>query len=54
GPARPPVWREILNTDSARYGGGDVVSRGPLLADEGALRLTLPPLGTVWLEPVAP
>ncbi|MER6466851.1 1,4-alpha-glucan branching enzyme [Streptomyces sp. NPDC001228] len=53
-PGRAVVWREILNTDSARYGGGDVVSRGPLLADEGAVRLTLPPLGTVWLEPVVP
>ncbi|MFE3169871.1 1,4-alpha-glucan branching enzyme [Streptomyces sp. NPDC059224] len=53
-PGSAVVWREILNTDSARYGGGDVVSRGPLLADEGAVRLTLPPLGTVWLEPVVP
>ncbi|MFJ9562500.1 1,4-alpha-glucan branching enzyme [Streptomyces fuscichromogenes] len=53
-PRGAPVWREILNTDSARYGGGDVVSRGPLLADDGVLRVTLPPLGTVWLEPVAP
>ncbi|MGW3451657.1 1,4-alpha-glucan branching enzyme, partial [Streptomyces sp. NPDC001076] len=52
-PRGTPVWQEILNTDCARYGGGDVVSRGPLLADDGSLRVTLPPLGTVWLEPVA-
>ncbi|MGW7404686.1 1,4-alpha-glucan branching enzyme [Streptomyces sp. NPDC054833] len=45
------AWQEILNTDSARYGGGDITHGGPLVPDEGALRVTLPPLATVWLVP---
>ncbi|MEU6065689.1 1,4-alpha-glucan branching enzyme [Streptomyces sp. NPDC047082] len=45
------AWQEILNTDSARYGGGDVIHRGALVPDDGALRVTLPPLATVWLVP---
>ncbi|WP_447041822.1 1,4-alpha-glucan branching enzyme [Streptomyces sp. DSM 118878] len=52
------VWREVLNTDAASYGGGDVRNAGPLKAEpESAhgrparLRLTLPPLATVWLRP---
>ncbi|RRR82580.1 1,4-alpha-glucan branching enzyme [Streptomyces sp. RP5T] len=47
-----PLWQESLNTDAARYGGGDVVRRDPVKAEDGALRLTLPPLATVWLVPV--
>ncbi|MFD5595559.1 1,4-alpha-glucan branching enzyme [Streptomyces griseorubiginosus] len=47
-----PLWREALNTDSARYGGGDVTCPDPVKAEDGALRLTLPPLATVWLTPV--
>ncbi|GAA1943507.1 1,4-alpha-glucan branching enzyme [Streptomyces durmitorensis] len=52
------VWREILNTDLACYGGGDAGNRGPLKPDPEAahghpasLRVTLPPLATVWLRP---
>ena len=53
-------WREILNTDSSHYGGGNVGNGlGPINADPiGAhgrpysLSMTLPPLGTVVLEPV--
>ncbi|MDH6456159.1 MULTISPECIES: 1,4-alpha-glucan branching enzyme [unclassified Streptomyces] len=47
-----PLWQESLNTDAARYGGGDIVRRDPVKAEDGALRLTLPPLATVWLVPV--
>jgi 1,4-alpha-glucan branching enzyme len=57
-PASAPAWREVLNTDAARYGGSDVVHPDPVKAEaEGAhgrpasVRLTLPPLATVWLRP---
>ncbi|AJP00440.1 glycogen branching protein [Streptomyces cyaneogriseus subsp. noncyanogenus] len=45
------AWQEVLNTDAARYGGGDVINPGPLKPEEGDLRLTLPPLATVWMVP---
>jgi 1,4-alpha-glucan branching enzyme len=52
------AWREALNTDSRFYGGSDVGSLGLVEADETSLhgrparaRLTLPPLGVVWLVP---
>jgi 1,4-alpha-glucan branching enzyme len=47
-----PLWQESLNTDAARYGGGDIVRRDPVKAEDGALQLTLPPLATVWLVPM--
>jgi 1,4-alpha-glucan branching enzyme len=57
-PESAPAWREVLNTDAARYGGSDVVHPDPVKAEaEGAhgrpasVRLTLPPLATVWLRP---
>ncbi|MGP4053079.1 1,4-alpha-glucan branching enzyme [Streptomyces sp. 2A115] len=53
------AWREVLNTDAGRYGGSDVTNPDPVEPDgEGRLgwaasiRLTLPPLATVWLRPV--
>ncbi len=53
-----PAWQEILNTDEARYGGSGVTHPDPLkpepVASHGrpaSLRLTLPPLATVWLRP---
>ncbi|WP_434600553.1 1,4-alpha-glucan branching enzyme [Streptomyces sp. A5-4] len=53
-----PAWTEVLNTDAARYGGSDVHRTEPLKADSVAahgrpasVRLTLPPLATVWLRP---
>ncbi|GAA1225735.1 MULTISPECIES: 1,4-alpha-glucan branching enzyme [Streptomyces] len=53
-----PAWHEVLNTDAARYGGGDVGNPDPVKPDaQGAhgrpasVRLTLPPLATVWLRP---
>lgn len=52
------VWREVLNTDEERYGGGGVGNPEPLKPEEpgthgrpAALRLTLPPLATLWLRP---
>lgn len=54
-----PAWREVLNTDAARYGGGGVrgdrVVRAERTAWHGhahSAALTLPPLAVVWLEPV--
>ncbi|MGW6241553.1 1,4-alpha-glucan branching enzyme [Streptomyces sp. NPDC055094] len=53
------AWTEVLNTDAARYGGGDVLNADPLKPEAVAahgrpvsLQLTLPPLATVWLRPV--
>jgi 1,4-alpha-glucan branching enzyme len=56
GPAR---WREALNTDSAFYGGSDVGNGGREIATEQvashgraqSIRLTLPPLATLFLVP---
>ncbi|MDT9699124.1 1,4-alpha-glucan branching enzyme [Streptomyces sp. P17] len=45
------VWEETLNTDAARYGGGDVTNPGPIKPEEDGIRITLPPLATVWLTP---
>ncbi|MGV9574454.1 alpha amylase C-terminal domain-containing protein, partial [Streptomyces nigra] len=50
-PDHVTAWRETLNTDAARYGGSDVTNPGPLKPEDGRLRLTLPPLATVWLTP---
>ncbi|MFS4094449.1 1,4-alpha-glucan branching enzyme [Streptomyces sp. AF1A] len=49
-----PAWQEALNTDDVRYGGGGVaVGRpGALEPEDGFLRLTLPPLATVFLTPL--
>ncbi|MEW2612676.1 1,4-alpha-glucan branching enzyme [Streptomyces sp. NPDC047880] len=53
-----PAWHEAVNTDAARYGGSDVTNPDPVkpepLAWHGrpaSIRLTLPPLATVWLRP---
>jgi 1,4-alpha-glucan branching enzyme len=53
-----PAWYEVLNTDLARYGGGDVHNPDPLKPEPtpwhsraASIRLTLPPLSTVWLRP---
>ncbi|MEU8762184.1 1,4-alpha-glucan branching enzyme [Streptomyces sp. NPDC048659] len=52
------AWAEVLNTDAARYGGGDVVGTDPVKTESvpwhgrsASLRMTLPPLATVWLRP---
>ncbi|MFH8880869.1 1,4-alpha-glucan branching enzyme [Streptomyces californicus] len=51
-------WVEVLNTDAARYGGGDVRNEEPVKAEAvpahgrpASISLTLPPLATVWLRP---
>ncbi|MFI2645628.1 1,4-alpha-glucan branching enzyme [Streptomyces sp. NPDC018610] len=53
-----PAWREVVNTDAARYGGSDVVRPDPIKPDPqpwhgrpASIRLPLPPLATVWLRP---
>ncbi|MFJ4964194.1 1,4-alpha-glucan branching enzyme [Streptomyces sp. NPDC088729] len=52
-------WVEVLNTDAARYGGGDVRNEEPLKAESvpahgrgSSIAVTLPPLATVWFRPV--
>ncbi|MGW2260588.1 1,4-alpha-glucan branching enzyme [Streptomyces sp. NPDC001780] len=52
------AWREVLNTDAARYGGSDVLNDEALKPESvgahgrpASIRLTLPPLATVWLRP---
>ncbi|MFD6529374.1 1,4-alpha-glucan branching enzyme [Streptomyces sp. NPDC060184] len=51
-------WVEVLNTDAARYGGGDVRNEEPLKPEEvpahgrqASITVTLPPLATVWFRP---
>jgi 1,4-alpha-glucan branching enzyme len=51
-------WREVLNTDAIPYGGSGVGNQGIISAvDEpwhgrpASARLTLPPLGVLWLAP---
>ncbi|WP_128434759.1 1,4-alpha-glucan branching enzyme [Streptomyces cyaneus] len=53
-----PAWHESLNTDAAKYGGSDVTNPDPLKPEAqpwhgrpASIRLTLPPLATVWLRP---
>ncbi|MFI9468268.1 1,4-alpha-glucan branching enzyme [Streptomyces sp. NPDC052492] len=53
-----PAWHEVLNTDQARYGGGGVTNPDPVKPEPqgwhgrpASIRLTLPPLATMWLRP---
>jgi 1,4-alpha-glucan branching enzyme len=50
-PGPVTAWQEVLNTDAARYGGGDVLNPGAVRCRSSGVRLTLPPLATVWLTP---
>ncbi|MCJ1680849.1 1,4-alpha-glucan branching enzyme [Streptomyces sp. APSN-46.1] len=57
-PREIPRWREVLNTDDERYGGSGVRHPRPLRPEpvpaQGrpvSLRMTLPPMATVWLRP---
>ncbi len=59
GVPRAGFYREILNTDSAFYGGSDVGNGGgvssmpvPWHGQPHSVLLTLPPLAAVWLAPV--
>jgi 1,4-alpha-glucan branching enzyme len=58
GLPRKGIWREILNTDAAVYGGGNVGNLGGVISEETkwhnqlcSAELTLPPLGVVAFEP---
>jgi 1,4-alpha-glucan branching enzyme len=51
------LYHEILNTDSAFFGGSNVGNQGTVAADrqpyhgfDYSLSLTLPPLAVIWLE----
>jgi len=47
-------WREVFNSDSARYGGGNVGNFGSVEASDGRLPelyLTVPPLAAVYFVP---
>jgi 1,4-alpha-glucan branching enzyme len=53
-------WTELLNTDSAYYGGTGVGNLGEVTAEERewhgqpfSARITLPPLSVLWLRPAA-
>ena len=53
-----PAWHETLNTDTARYGGSDITNPDPIKPEPQpwhgrptSIRVTLPPLATVWLRP---
>ncbi|MDX3136839.1 1,4-alpha-glucan branching enzyme [Streptomyces europaeiscabiei] len=57
-PEEVPAWREILNTDAAAYGGTDTTTPDPVKpepqpwhAQSASIRVTLPPLTTLWLRP---
>ncbi|WP_369179193.1 1,4-alpha-glucan branching enzyme [Streptomyces mutabilis] len=45
------AWQEVLNTDSEDFGGSGVVNPDPVKPEDGSIRITLPPLATVWLMP---
>ncbi|MET9827109.1 1,4-alpha-glucan branching enzyme [Streptomyces sp. NPDC006349] len=47
------AWQEVLNTDAERYGGSGVTDPDPVKPEDGIIRVTLPPLATVWLAPYA-
>ena len=44
------VWREILNSDAAAYGGSGNGNLGRVIASGGTAELVLPPLATIMLE----
>jgi 1,4-alpha-glucan branching enzyme len=58
GVPRGGFYREILNTDSAYYGGSDMGNSGGVVGEpvpwhgqSHSVLLTLPPLAAVWLAP---
>jgi len=68
GVPRAGFYREILNSDSVHYGGGNLHYGGGNLGNSGglaaepqpwqnqpySLKVTIPPLGVVYLKPDAP
>jgi 1,4-alpha-glucan branching enzyme len=58
GVPRPGYYAELVNTDSAFYGGSNVGNAGgvssepvPWRGQPHSVRLTLPPLAALWLRP---
>ena len=58
GLPRPGGWREILNSDAALYGGGNIGNLGGVTAEGGSCHnqpysacFTLPPLSIIVFEP---
>jgi len=58
GVPAPGFYRELLNSDSAHYGGSNLGNAGGLPADDiswqgqpHSVLLTLPPLAVVFLKP---
>ncbi|MCT9820290.1 1,4-alpha-glucan branching protein GlgB [Microbacterium sp. W1N] len=44
-------WAEVLNSDAVEYGGSGVGNFGAVHTDDsGRARMTVPPLGTLWLQ----
>ncbi|MER7926834.1 1,4-alpha-glucan branching enzyme [Streptomyces sp. NPDC096057] len=50
-----PAWHEVLNTDTALYGGGDITNPAPIKPEPqpwhgrpASIRVTLPPLARPW------
>ncbi len=57
GLPRPGKWREVLNSDAAIYGGGNVGNLGEVISEEVkwhsqpcSAQLTLPPLGVIVIQ----
>jgi len=44
------LWREVLNSDAAIYGGSGKGNLGSVRAERGGAQMVLPPLATVFLE----
>ncbi|MGE3245653.1 MAG: 1,4-alpha-glucan branching protein GlgB [Beijerinckiaceae bacterium] len=58
GVSQPGLWREILNSDAATFGGSNVGNSGSVQSEQVAcggfpqsIELTLPPLGALFLRP---
>ncbi len=54
---RAGVWREIMNSDAAHYGGGNVGNAGSVIAAQinshefdASAEITIPPLATVYFQ----
>ena len=49
--SRGGEWREVINSDAAIYGGGNMGNAGIIMAaDDGYASVTLPPLSTLMIE----
>ena len=57
GAPRPGVYQEVLNSDATEFGGSGILNAGDLTTEAipmhgrpQSLELTLPPLGTIYLQ----